>query len=101
MSKVLNELVEWFPSLNDSEKLQVNQSLPTWLRLKMADDLRAALPAVEAERKELVEALRLAGIRLGICADRMRACNESPQKHDLVGEVADWTREALARAKGE
>ena len=40
--------------------------------------------------------MRIAGIRLGICADRMRGCNETPQKHEMIEEVDAWKEEVEA-----
>lgn len=52
--------------------------------------------------KELVAALRVAGIRIGICADRMEGCNADGGDHQLVFEVREWvddTHAALTRAR--
>jgi hypothetical protein len=58
----------------------------------------AAAPVVGKD--ELREALRIARIRLGICADRMRGCNEDGGKHELIAEVDNWVEEAAAALGG-
>lgn len=50
----------------------------------------------EGEIERLREALRLAGIRLGICADRMRGCHEETGQHALLAEVEMFESEARA-----
>jgi hypothetical protein len=44
--------------------------------------------------RELSEALRLAGIRLQIAADRMRACHEDTGQHELLSEIDSFAQEA-------
>lgn len=62
---------------------------------------RCGVNAAEDEIRRLREALRLAGIRLGICADRMRGCHEETGQHELLDEVEMFeaeARQALAQA---
>jgi hypothetical protein len=51
------------------------------------------------EARRLREQLHLAAVRLEIAASRMAACNETPQKHELVDEVYEWAKEARSHAK--
>ncbi len=60
--------------------------------------LTVALECEKEKRNELVRALELAGIRLGILTARMRACHEETGMHALLDEAEMFCAEARAAA---
>ena len=102
MSKVLNQLekswVEW-ARLNSQGIDAPNPAAAA--KLVCAAELRAALPAVEAERKELVEALEaIGGMPDGFCVCFNSFRDPLKPNSTHTGECRQ-ARAVLARVKGE
>lgn len=101
----LKAALEWMPLMFDSieelrKELDGAKNLIQAMEIERGQMARAMERlGQEAQVAEFKEALRLASIRLGICADRMRGCNAEGGKHGLIDEVDDFAREAAFMLK--
>lgn len=85
MRKALNKFIETWCSENESDGFTAGFTAGCH---SCAEELRAALPAIEVERKELVEA----------CRDALFAL-ENPRKVGVATRIKEQLQDVLARVK--